>query len=233
VACVARGTRGRGDLAGRRSGSCRCRSTVAATARPSSSSSGSPWTLSSSVPQPGRPSSGSCSGSVRATRAPGSTRPTTRKPGPTPIEVARADRVRRRRPRIVAERHIARRELERSEGPHRTFQNARWQRARALRVEWLDPVASSALDQGVVEDRLVVVLAGDHDELVPGSRVDDPLVVDLSAETFGLDRGQGVAGPVRTGTLLRVLEPIRGLDRCPPPPSTRSGRRVGPCRQAP
>jgi hypothetical protein len=31
----------------------------------------------------------------------------------------------------------------------------------------------------VVEDRRVVVLAGDLDELVPGPRMDDPLVAEI------------------------------------------------------
>jgi hypothetical protein len=43
-------------------------------------------------------------------------------------------------------------------------------------VDSLGPDAPSALDQRVVEHRLVVVLAGDHDDLVPDARMDDPLV---------------------------------------------------------
>jgi hypothetical protein len=53
----------------------------------------------------------------------------------------------------------------------------------------LGSVASSTLDQRVIEHRSVVVLAGDHYHLVPGARIDDPLVVDLGLKAFGVDRG--------------------------------------------
>jgi len=43
----------------------------------------------------------------------------------------------------------------------------------------LGAVAASALDQRVDEDRLVVVFTGDDGDLVPGTGVVDPLVVDL------------------------------------------------------
>src|SRR5215218_5401560 len=60
----------------------------------------------------------------------------------------------------------------------------------------LGPVAPSALDERVVEHRLVIVLARDDDGLVPGARVDDPLVVDLGSEAFGVGRGERVTGAV-------------------------------------
>ena len=60
----------------------------------------------------------------------------------------------------------------------------------------LGPVVPSALDQRVVEHRVVVVLVGDHDELVPDARVDDAFVVDLGSEAFGVDRGEGVTGAI-------------------------------------
>jgi len=46
----------------------------------------------------------------------------------------------------------------------------------------------------VVEHRLVVVLAGDDDELVPCAGVDDPLVVELRAEALGVDGRKRVGG---------------------------------------
>jgi len=48
----------------------------------------------------------------------------------------------------------------------------------------------------VVEHRLVVVLAGDHDELVPGAGVDDSFVVDLDLRVFGVDGWKGVTDAV-------------------------------------
>jgi hypothetical protein len=45
-----------------------------------------------------------------------------------------------------------------------------------------DAVAASALDQRVVEDRLVVIFTGDDGDLVPCAGVLDPLVVDLGSE---------------------------------------------------
>jgi hypothetical protein len=45
----------------------------------------------------------------------------------------------------------------------------------------------------VVEDRLLVVLASDHDELVPGARVDDSLVIELGSKAVGVDGRKRVA----------------------------------------
>jgi hypothetical protein len=64
------------------------------------------------------------------------------------------------------------------------------------------PVAPPALDQCVVEHRLVAVFAGDHDALVPGPGVDDPLVTDVGAEALGVDGGQGVAGAVHAASAV-------------------------------
>lgn len=57
-------------------------------------------------------------------------------------------------------------------------------------------IAPSALDQRVVEHRGVVVLARDDDDLVPGARMHDPLVVDLGPEALRVNRRQRVADPV-------------------------------------
>src|SRR3954447_7230390 len=70
----------------------------------------------------------------------------------------------------------------------------------------LGPVAPPALDQCVVEHRLVVVFAGDYDALVPGPEVDDPLVVDLGAEALGVDGGQGVAGAVHAASAVAAAD---------------------------
>ena len=44
-----------------------------------------------------------------------------------------------------------------------------------------------------LQDRLVVVLARDHDDLVPHSRVDDPFVVDLCSKAFGVNGWKFIA----------------------------------------
>jgi hypothetical protein len=58
----------------------------------------------------------------------------------------------------------------------------------ALRLVW-----PPALDQRVVEHCLVVVLARDHDDLVPDFQLDDPLAVQLSSKAFLVERG--IASP--------------------------------------
>jgi hypothetical protein len=58
------------------------------------------------------------------------------------------------------------------------------------------PVATSALDQRVVEDRPIVVFAGDDGDLVPAARMVDPLVVGLRPKAFRVERGEGVRGAV-------------------------------------
>src|SRR5215212_3924172 len=64
----------------------------------------------------------------------------------------------------------------------------------------LRPIAPPALDQRVIEHRVVVVLAGDDDDLAPGAQMSDPLVVDLGPEPLGVDRGQLVADPVHAAS---------------------------------
>ena len=66
----------------------------------------------------------------------------------------------------------------------------------AGRGRGLRPVAPSTLDEGVVQDRLVVVLPSDHDDLVPGSRVHDSLAVDLGSKALGVDGGERVTRAV-------------------------------------
>src|SRR5215208_3261545 len=69
---------------------------------------------------------------------------------------------------------------------------------RAL-VEWrLAREAAPALDQRVIEDRFVVVLARDHHKLVPDAWIDDPLAVDLSSEMFLVNPRKRVAGSIHT-----------------------------------
>jgi hypothetical protein len=47
----------------------------------------------------------------------------------------------------------------------------------------------------MAEDHLVVVLAGDHDELVPGAWVDNALVVDLGCvRVTGMKSSSGAPG---------------------------------------
>jgi hypothetical protein len=58
----------------------------------------------------------------------------------------------------------------------------------------------------VVEDGLVVVFAGDHDELVPDAGKYDPLVVELDAEVFGIDRGERVAGAVHATAAIAAAD---------------------------
>jgi hypothetical protein len=77
------------------------------------------------------------------------------------------------------------------------------------------PVAPSALDQRVVEDGLVVVLASDHDELVSDARIDDPLAVDLRAKAFGVDRGKGITGAIHAPSSVAAAD-----DRRAPPSQT-------------
>ena len=74
------------------------------------------------------------------------------------------------------------------------------------RTRWLWPIAPPALDQRVVEHRVVVVLAGDGDDLVPGARMDDSLVVDLGPEALGVDRGQRVAYPVQAASSVAAAD---------------------------
>ncbi len=69
----------------------------------------------------------------------------------------------------------------------------------------LRPVAPSALNQRVVEHRLVVVLAGDDDDLVPDARVDHPLVVRLGSKAFGVD-GWKAVDQGRTDELVKKAD---------------------------
>jgi len=72
----------------------------------------------------------------------------------------------------------------------------------------LRSVAPPALAQRVVEDRLVVVFAGDHDDLVPDARMDDSFVVDLGSKAFGVDGREGVTGAVHAPA------PVAATDDC-------------------
>src|SRR5205814_6810152 len=76
----------------------------------------------------------------------------------------------------------------------------------AVAAECLGAVAPSALDQSVVEDRLVVILPGDHDDLVPHAPIDDPFVVELRAKALGVDGGKRVAGAIHAPTAVAAAD---------------------------
>src|SRR4026208_2482610 len=59
-------------------------------------------------------------------------------------------------------------------------------------------VAPPALAPGVGERRCVVVLACDHNDLVPDARIDDPVAVHLSSEALLVDVGKSVTCAVHT-----------------------------------
>jgi hypothetical protein len=58
----------------------------------------------------------------------------------------------------------------------------------------------------VVEDRFVVVLAGDDDDLVPGTRVDDTFVVDLGSKVFGVDGWKGVTDSIHASPAVAAAD---------------------------
>jgi hypothetical protein len=92
-------------------------------------------------------------------------------------------------------------------------------------------VAPSALDQRVVEDRLVVVLAGDHDDLVPGAGVDDSFVVDLGSKAFGVDGWKDVTRAIHASPSVAATDDcdeLAGLLASSAATNSTSGRRADP-----
>src|SRR6478735_3805875 len=82
------------------------------------------------------------------------------------------------------------------ECPRTTLRRLSGARERRVSPFGLRPIAPSALDQRVVEDRPVVVLVSYDDDLVPGARIHDPLVVDLRSKTIRVWRRQGITGVI-------------------------------------
>ena len=82
------------------------------------------------------------------------------------------------------------------------------------RSEHLGAVAPPALDERVVQDRLVVVLASDHHDLVPGARVDDSFAVDLGSKAIGVDGRKGVTDAVHASPSVAATDDCEGSRVC-------------------
>src|SRR5581483_2924308 len=70
----------------------------------------------------------------------------------------------------------------------------------------LASVASSALDQRVVEDGVVVVLVRDDGELGPGAGVVDAFVVGLGSKVLCVDRRERVTGAVHASCAVAATD---------------------------
>jgi len=63
----------------------------------------------------------------------------------------------------------------------------------------------------VVEDRLVVVLASDHHDLVPGPRVDHSLVVELGSKAIGVDGRESIADAIHSSPSVAAADDCHEL----------------------